>query len=171
MKVAGFDPSLQSFGWAVWPSGETGTWAFPPHPFRLSQIYLTVETWLEMQGVDLVAIEGYAYGKAFGRETLAELGAITRLACERTGVPYLDIAPTSLKAWLVGGKATKTEVQAVVRRWVPRAVPTSDEADALGLASIAAAVVGLPHPHVPAERSRARLQGWQTQWEGYQQHG
>lgn len=91
-----------------------------------------------------VAIEGYAPGAKFHRETLGELGAVVRLAVhdvlhEACGPPLI-VAPTAVKKFATGkGTAPKDTVMlAVYKKWGAE-FASNDLADAYVLARIARA--------------------------------
>lgn len=63
--------------------------------------------------VDLVVIEGYAMGtgRQAGTYAIGELGGVIRLALHEAGIPYIEIAPATLKKFATGkGNANKDAV-------------------------------------------------------------
>jgi crossover junction endodeoxyribonuclease RuvC len=115
------------------------------------------------------AVEAYAYG-AVGRVfELGEVGGVLRLLLHDHGLPYLTVAPASLKLFATGrASAEKSDVIAAARSAGPS--PADDnQADAFFLAQVARAAhlgtAGLPAHQVrmvqrllnpPAKKSRRR---------------
>jgi hypothetical protein len=99
-----------------------------------------------------VAMEGYAPGAKFGRETAGELGCIVKMALltgldDPIGYPTI-VPPTSLKKFVLGkGVGGKNEMLlGVYKKW---GAEFSDDnlADAYGLARLAHALDGGPLQH------------------------
>jgi hypothetical protein len=93
-----------------------------------------------------VCLEGYAYGAAFRREEMGELGAVLRLALINF-FPKEDtyvVAPTTVKKFATGsGRSSKDKMMLEVYKRFGYDAPTHDAADAYTLARIAHA---LDHP-------------------------
>lgn len=87
--------------------------------------------------IKLAAIEGYAFGNKFTLVPLVEAGTTIRLALNECQVPWLEVAPTSLKKFATGSGNTKKEMilMQVFKRWGFEG-HTHDQADAFVLASI-----------------------------------
>lgn len=85
--------------------------------------------------VDVVVLEGYAYGARNHREDLGELGGVVRLFLWRLGIPYAIVPPAKLKKFTTGkGNASKDEcLSAAIRRFGFEG-STNDAADAFMLA-------------------------------------
>lgn len=161
MRVVGFDPSLRRFGWALWPDGETGTWRFPAGARRHLTMWRTFHDFLDQWHPALAVIEGYAYGKLYQRESLAELGGVLRLVLQQRQVPYLIVAPRSAKAFALSGTATKRQLRALAESWVGHPIHYLDESDAMILAAVGAVVAGLPHPAAPTTAAqRTKVAQW-----------
>lgn len=80
----------------------------------------------------LVVIEGHAFAaKGRGKTVLSELAGVIKNQLHRMEIPFVIVAPTSLKKYATGdGKASKVEmVYAAVR--LCRDIADSDQADAL----------------------------------------
>lgn len=144
--VMGFDPSLTSSGAVILGLEDA---SLQTHrtidgsklrgPERLHRIRLVMTELVKLWKVELVAIEGYAYGKFMKREALGELGGVLRLALYDLRVPYIVIAPSSMKKFVTGkGNADKDEVMTAVSEKYGHNFDTDDEADAFGLALMAA---------------------------------
>lgn len=137
--IASFDLSLARTGWA---SPEGCGVLVPPRDAsrgmeRLGWIECAV---LRTAGMaDLVVLEGYSFASK-GRATfsLGELGGIVRLALWRTGTPFVEVAPGTLKKYATGrGNAGKEEVLAAAIRRLDYQGHDDNEADALWLREMA----------------------------------
>lgn len=147
MRVAGIDPSLTATGIAL-PDGSTVKIASSTHVStfeRLDKIDRTTRSYLSEWSPDLVVIEGIG-GAGPGREAAIKttgLGTVLRLTCWRLGIPVLDVAPNTLKAYATGhGGADKDRMR---ESYVERLRPvlarspidvTHDEIDALWLRDV-----------------------------------
>lgn len=92
----------------------------------------------------LAVVEGYSHGSRFSFSVLVETGTVVRLALMDAGVPFVEIAPSSLKKFVTGkGQKVKKEqmMLAVFKRWGYEA-PGNDLADAYGLARIGLCIMG-----------------------------
>ena len=149
-KVLGIDPSKTATGLCVLgssgvhyaevipqsPNYETSTTAGTLRE-GMYQARIVVKL-IEKHKPELVAIEGYAYGN---QKTLAVLVCIQtciRIAIWRMGLPYIEVAPTSLKKFTNYGKAQKKEDMklASFKRWGFEH-ESNDVVDAHALAQVA----------------------------------
>lgn len=96
--------------------------------------------------IEHVCMEGYAPGMKFGRESAGELAATVKLALRTSrlgdpvGYPTI-VGTTALKKFVTGkGTAPKSMMLMHVYRQWGHQFPDDDQADAYGLAKIAAAV-------------------------------
>jgi crossover junction endodeoxyribonuclease RuvC len=117
---------------------------------------------------DIAAIEG-----TFSRPGASDYGqhaihfAITR-ALRKRKVPWVDIAPATLKVWATGkGDATKRDMCAAVVATYGRFLhinPNDDDScDAVALLSMALAAYGQPLAEVPESQRRAlKVPKWPT---------
>ena len=81
-----------------------------------------------------VFIEGYSYGSKNGREELGELGGVIRLMLYEQKIPFIDIAPTSLKKYTTGkGMGDKVAMAIGVLKSWGKDFPTTDQTDAYAL--------------------------------------
>lgn len=138
-RILGLDLSLTATGVAM-PDGDTLTIRTQPSAYvhameRLADIRHTI-IHLAGRDTDLVAIEGYAYGRDQNRELLGELGGVVKLALYDAAIPYVLVAPTSVKKYATGhGNAPKglviSELNARTGRTFRNA--TNDQADAYAL--------------------------------------
>lgn len=109
---------------------------------RLIDIEQDVLSWA--QGVNLIAIEGYAFGAGASREALGELGGVLKCALWRAGLRAIVVPPAVAKKFATGrGNAKKDEMRlAVYKKWGldEQDLRTADEVDAYVLAQIALVV-------------------------------
>lgn len=113
---------------------------------------------LELVGrPELVVLEGYGAAGPGRASMIAgiEVGAAIRLELRRLDVCFLDVAPTTLKAYATGnGRAEKRALRAELGRWwlveeLPGRDLSSDEIDALWLRDVGLWLLGEPSagPH------------------------
>jgi len=109
---------------------------------------------METHTPDLAVIEGYGYGNANTLVTLVEIGTIIRYFLKQYQLPYVVVAPTTLKKFVTGkGNATKDQMMLqVYKRWRYEA-DTNNIADAVGLAMTGGALYG--HLDMPKQNMEA----------------
>jgi len=88
---------------------------------------------------------------------LAELNGIIKFWLWRRRIPYVLVAPSTLKKFILGkGKGEKSFILREVSKEPPRGygldASTDDEADACVLAHIGACLVGVEEPRNQAQR-------------------
>ena len=158
--VAGLDPSLTSFGVAVWgqrdaqpylrtiKSKSAGSSA-SGRIGRANQVIGQVFDLLDLWRPTVVVIEGYAYGAIAkdrdgngvlqrGHWDRAELRGLLLADLLASGYvsQIYEVAPATLKAFIIHGHAKKEEIRdRVFSQWGINA-GTLDEADAAGLAKM-----------------------------------
>lgn len=124
---------------------------------RLSTILSWVEDTFAYDD-HLIAIEGYAYARANQAHQIGELGGLVRHRLWTAGIPYLEVAPSSIKTYATGkGNASKDEVYGeAIRRGGDLFTGTSnDEADAWWLWALAMDLAGEPVLTLPQTHRRA----------------
>lgn len=78
---------------------------------RLACIRSLVGRILQDLQPDLVCIEDYSYASKFQAHQLGEVGGVLRLELHAAGIPYIAVAPTSVKKFLTNkGHATKLQM-------------------------------------------------------------
>ena len=154
MKILALDLSVTGTGWATNEDGEPHysgiiTHTKPKkgvyqHPMvRLNRIKEEVDRL--SYDAKLVVMEGYSYGNNQRAHQLAELGGLIRWHLWYLGIPYVEVAPTTLKKFATGtGKAKKPEVIASAIRRLGYERHDDNEADALWLLQMALHHYGLP---------------------------
>lgn len=71
----------------------------------------TVAGWVSASAPDKVVLEGYAYSKHFGNQTMMEAGGMLKMALYVKGFEVVTVTPTKAKKVLTGnGKATKKDM-------------------------------------------------------------
>jgi crossover junction endodeoxyribonuclease RuvC len=139
--IAAFDLSLTATGYAC-SDGRSGVLS-PPKDCcsgipRLQWIRNSVYT--IARDAALVAIEGYAFDRPNQAHQIGELGGVIRVALHECGLPYVEIAPSSLKKFATGkGNAKKDDVFAAAIRKLGYTANDHNEADALWLLAMARA--------------------------------
>ncbi len=98
----------------------------------------------------MVFIEGYSYGSLNNREILGELGGMIRLMLFEQEIPFIDVAPTSLKKFVTGkGNADKIAMALGIQKTWGKDFETTDQADAFALCQLGLAYMELiPDPPV-----------------------
>jgi crossover junction endodeoxyribonuclease RuvC len=109
---------------------------------RLQEIVYRLDAWLAMDKPDVAVIEGYSPGGPGGPWTmlrLGELGGAIRVRLFEHDIPFVEVAPSSLKHFATGnGKASKADmVEAAQYRGA--GVANDNEADAWHLRRVALA--------------------------------
>lgn len=146
MRVVALDPALSVTGVADTalpkpftispPSGLTG-------PGRLYWIQKRILQAVE--GADLVAIEGYAYGRENQAHQLGELGGVIRLAVWCRNIPVVEIPPSiRMKVATGKGLAKKEHVLAEAIHRLGYQGHDNNEADALWILQRVLQHYGLP---------------------------
>lgn len=110
-----------------------------------------------VRGVDLVVLEGYSFGSQ-GRAVfdIGELGGCVRFLLYRLSVPYVDVAPSSLKKYAAGkGNCGKDMMIAAAIRRFGFAGTDNNEADSYLLWCMAREAYGHPVAAVPKLQAEA----------------
>ena len=136
--VVGLDIATRT-GWCRW-DGErfrTGVIDCSPatadEPEGVRYLKLAERLPAVLEGVQAVVIERtYSKGKRTA-EVLNGLTAVALVACEALGVDYAFVDATALKAFAIGGRASKAEMVAAAERELGLDGLTDDEADAYWL--------------------------------------
>lgn len=147
MKVAGLDLSLTGTGWCL--IGATPVWGrINTVNFRgVDRLLLIEECLTEVLvpagKIDLLCLEGYSFGSQ-GRAVfnIGELGGVVRCLLHKQEIPWVEVAPQTLKKFVTGKGNTKKEDMKLhtFKRWGIE-FETSDECDAFGLAKMAEVIV------------------------------
>lgn len=159
IRIAGFDPGLARTGWGVIESdglrllhianGVIATQASRPLGERLAALHRRIVEVLEEFAPQAVAVEQAFVAKdPLAALKLGHARAIPLLAAAEAGLTVAEYAPNHIKKSIVGvGHADKAQVQAMVKRLLPRAqFEAADAADALACA--------IAHAHLSTTASR-----------------
>lgn len=85
----------------------------------------------------VVFVEGYAYGRPFQRESLAELGGVMRRYFCVNNITFWVIPPTTNKLFITGtGKAGKNYMKKMTKEKYGLSFKSDDVCDAYGLARL-----------------------------------
>lgn len=110
MNVLALDLSLTATGIAHC-DGTVDTWRTTATGHERLAILRDRITALLWADIDVVAIEGYAYGRVNKMADIGEWGGVARLALRDAGQTYVVIPPSNLKQYATGkGNASKAEV-------------------------------------------------------------
>lgn len=165
LSMVGLDLSLTSTGWAIGANGSARTGRFLPpkgHDRGVQRLAWVRDSVLELvhhAAADVVALEGYAFGRMNQAHHLGELGGVVRLALSEAGVPWVEVPPSSLKLYATGkGNAGKEEVLAAAIRRLSYGGHSNDEADALWLLMMAGAHYGQGATNEHGRRALAKVE-------------
>jgi Holliday junction resolvasome RuvABC endonuclease subunit len=157
MIIVGVDLSLVSTGVAH-GDGTVHRIRLPDSgPARLRDLRDAIVACCTSPWADLVVIEGQSYASnGKGHSELAGLHWLVNVALFERGIPYVNIAPTSLKMYATGrGNASKEDVHDAAIKRLGYAGASQDEADALWLRAAALDHYGHPLVELPATHRRA----------------
>lgn len=157
-RVVGLDLSLTSPGVALM-DGHAETWK--PRSTGVERLAAfrewVIDEIVNKTDAQLVVIEGYSFGSRNGGERIGEAGGVVRLALRDMRVPFVEVAPASLKRYATGkGNASKDEVLIAAVKRSDIAFTDNNQADAfwlrqMGLAHYEpSAAVSMPKAHLSA---------------------
>lgn len=159
IRIAGFDPGLARTGWGIIDldglrlahvgNGVIATNAAQPLGERLAQLHRGIVALLSEYSPHSVAVEQAFVAKdPLAALKLGHARAIALLAAAEAGLEIAEYAPNHIKKSVVGvGHADKLQVQAMVKRLLPRAqFEAADAADALACA--------IAHAHLSTTSAR-----------------
>lgn len=162
-RILGLDVSLTRTGYAL-PDGSAGTIRPTTRGCeRMVEIrdvvYNTCVDSLGYPDVDLVVIEGFAYGRPNKAHDIGGIGWIVRVVLHEAGIRYVDVPPAVLKRYATGrGNADKLSMlmAAIARLDYTDEKPDDNVVDALWLRALALDAYGHPVCKVPqAQRDAA----------------
>lgn len=159
MRVLALDLSLTGTGWAT-SIDDYGTETKPGKLRGVERLHAW-QDWLIAKTTstrfDLAVIEGYAMG-ARGRAvfSIGEWGGISRLSLYQMGIPYVEIAPSTLKKYATGkGNAPKPDMRMALYKRTGLDVSDDNAVDAIWLLAAAYQQYGEPLFDVPKAQSDA----------------
>lgn len=112
----------------------------------VNSIFAMINNVLVSKDPKLVVIENFAFmAKGNSLTKLAGLSYLVRVELLEQGVPFIMVAPTSLKKFLTGsGKGDKDQIMMSIYKNYGFEAKDNNEADSFGLAICGLAVLGLP---------------------------
>lgn len=151
--VVGIDPSLTSTGLSCGAVSSTISTKFRGAE-RLSVVSSTVVEFCAYMSADFVVIEGYSFGSRNSQaHSIGEMGGCIRMRLWESGMPFVDVAPTSRAKFATGrGNASKNEVVSAVSAKTGRIFSGAggvDECDAWILEEIGLVACGTPRYQWP----------------------
>jgi len=138
-NVLGIDPSISSSGFCSRLEDKTEVWVKQPSRFstgfaKVMEIEQGVLNSLEKTDYPFCGMEGYAYGKKWGRERLGELGGVIKRTLFLHKTPLLIIAPLTGKSWVKAKSKSQTMLEILDRFKIK--ISNEDAADAFIIADI-----------------------------------
>lgn len=103
--------------------------------------------------VDLVVLEGYAFGRPNQAAHLGELGGVIRHSLWAAGIPYVDVPPANVKKYATGrGNAPKPDIRMEVFKRFGHDIADDNACDAfvlyaMGLDALGHPLVAMPQTH------------------------
>lgn len=147
VNILGLDLSLTSTGFSS--GGKTGSINSGKMrgPERLSFVSKKVMSICFDKSIDCVIVEGYSFSSRNSQShSIGELGGCVRMLLWESGIPYVEVPPTSRAKFATGkGNAGKTEVISAISSKTGMAFFGSgadDECDAWVLEQMALAKLG-----------------------------
>lgn len=162
-RVVGVDLSLTGTGLALEGTLATiRTDAAAPMERRLLAIREAVLASC-FEGADLVVIEDFVT-RSPAASTLGMVHGIVRVALVEAGIPFVLVAPATLKKYVTGkGNAKKDDMRMETYKRFGRDIADDNQVDAFGLRAMALDALG--HPLVPmptAQRDCLEKVAWPT---------
>lgn len=147
MNILGIDASLTHLGYIILKEGNILTSGTYKPKLRGIERLVEIYDWFSKLCVDyevgMMAIEGYAYAPKIIAHSfeLVEVGGVLKLLFCQRGIPYIVVAPTTLKLYATGsGKSHKSEMMLhVFKRWDVE-LNNEHEIDAYALAQLCTAI-------------------------------
>lgn len=141
MRIIGLDLSLTHTGFVVLDkNGKVRAYnTIIPKKLkgvqRLYHIKQKIKRVLRYYKPELAVIEGYAFNPNAGRTfSIGELGGIIRLLLYILDIDYMVVAPKTLKKFVIGGNASKKQIEVAIKKEWEVGFKTEHEYDAFGLA-------------------------------------
>ena len=156
--IAGLDLSLTHTGFVVLKSnGEVLSRGVikskPTGPLPVNEIKRIVDivktiadNFIQVGDIDLVLIEGLSFmSKGTSLVQLSGLNYLIRKELFTAGIPFVIVAPTTLKKFITGsGKGEKDQMMMKVYRDYRFEASDNNENDAFCLAAVGSALLGVP---------------------------
>jgi len=147
MKILAMDPSLTSFGWALWEDGEAAAGVICPSSRGQPRVHeILKRVGGHCEGLTLALMEGYSFGsKGRGQYDGAEMRGVVKFYLWQYGIPLVEVPPSTLKMYATGrGNAPKNAVLVQAVKRLEYQGTSDDVADAKWILQLALAHYGLP---------------------------
>jgi crossover junction endodeoxyribonuclease RuvC len=136
--ILGIDASLKGTGFAWRGKGiETQVIGFKSSNTgeQLSLIRDHLESLIIKNNITYAVREGYAYAfNNWGKTKLEEVGGVMKMVLYEKNIPYIEVAPKSLKKLITGnGNATKQDVMNSINSLLNLSIVNDNESDAASL--------------------------------------
>lgn len=156
--IAAFDLSFTGTGWALSDPIKTGLIKSNPQWQPLDRMVEIAESVIgvlaSVPRVDLVVLEGFAYGRAHQAHQMGGLGYIVRLVLQDHRFKWIEVAPSALKKFVSGsGNANKDVMLKNVYKRFGFDTNDNNVADAVGLLYAGLALEGLWKPTTAEQRA------------------
>lgn len=146
-RIVGLDLSLTSTGWAdqAVPNTRLDFGTIKTGELRdlerLEYIRLAISRLTDQKGPCVAILEDFAFARANQAHQMGGLGYTVRLQLWRAGVPFLLVAPMTLKKFITGkGNTEKDTIMMELLDRFKVKVTNNNEADAVGLARLGLAL-------------------------------
>lgn len=151
MKILGIDPSLTGTGYVILTNGKIESKQLvktkPTGNNKIAELkrLIKIKDAFKTQGIDLAIIEGLAF-MARNTSALVQLAGLSYLIREKLytrGVPFIVVAPSSLKKFITGkGNSPKDCMLMEVYKRYGITFDNDNLCDAFSLAKIGTAILG-----------------------------
>lgn len=161
IRISSFDLSLAATGWAAFGPGQLAagevTWGTvrPPAMGEYERLNFIRSRVLELsEWAELVVMEGLSYGSNDpSAQERTGLAYLVRMSLFKRKMPFILIAPSTLKKFCTGSGAAKKEMmlREVFRRW-NHVCEDNNQSDAVALAYLGMALTNQWDPTLDAQR-------------------
>lgn len=154
LYVIGCDLSLTGTGLAYGSGPEPGISVLRPKTVGVRRMLWIRDEILKLVAAGggrpedlLVLLEGFAFSRPEHAHDLGGLGWIVRAGLYGAGIPWVTVAPGTLKTFVTGnGSSKKVAMVSAMTHRVGREFSSDDAVDALGLWCLGREMAGLSHP-------------------------
>lgn len=150
MKYLGIDQSLNGTGLCVLEEDGAVSRLITVNPGKLrdaARLDFVVEVMRPyLSSVAYAAFEGYSYGSVSQHFSLGEMGGVLRLAVWKAEIPYVEVAPASLKKFATGVAHAPKDMMIAAAKKAGAKPEDDNQADAYFLACVARNMLQLRMP-------------------------
>lgn len=141
--ILGLDPSLTATGLVILDRNQKihAVKTIFPNCFEEERL-IFIRDWVRSAtynlSVKMAAIEGYSYASIGNLPKLGEIGGILRVLLHEMNIPFVTVAPQTLKKWVTGkGQGQKNKMMlAAYKKWGVE-LDDDNQVDSYGLAMLA----------------------------------